>query len=152
MRKINFILWNLRLLKFNVFSGSHKNLFVGVISNNLLHLRPLKSVKKNAICLKICWYRVFVHWKWKLFNFLMDLVLKRTYSYVAFSSHILNFNLVPRAFPPIFWGKSPGDEVALICHIGTLTCHTLEIIYFYNKAMLLNFKKRQVKLKLKQNK
>ena len=90
MRKINFILWNLRLLKFNVFSGSHKNLFVGVISNNLLHLWPLKSVKKNAICLKICWYRVFVHWKWKLFNFLMDLVLKRTYSYVAFSSHILN--------------------------------------------------------------
>ena len=129
MRKINFILWNLRLLKFNVFSGSHKNLFVGVISNNLLHLWPLKSVKKNAICLKICWYRVFVHWKWKLLNFLMDFVLKRNYSYVAFSR-----------------------VTSLICHNGTLTCHTLEIIYFYNKAVLLNFKKGQLKVKLKQNK
>ena len=28
----------------------------------------------------------------------------------------------------------------------------LEIIYFYDKAMLLNFKNGQVKLKLKQNK
>ena len=58
----------------------------------------------------------------------MDLVLKRNYSYVA---------LV---------------VTSLICHNGTLTCHKLEIIYFYNKAMLLNFKKGQLKLKLKQNK
>ena len=30
------------------------NLFFGVISYNLLHLKPLKRAKKNAICLKLC--------------------------------------------------------------------------------------------------
>ena len=43
-------------------------------------------------------------------------------------------------------------DLSLICHNGTLTCHTLEIIYFFNKAVLLNFKKGQLKVKLKQNK
>ena len=31
--------------------------------------------KKNAIWLKIFWYKVFVHWKWKLLDFLMYSVL-----------------------------------------------------------------------------
>lgn len=46
----------------------------------------------------------------------------------------------------------PLVVTSLICHNGTLTCHTLEIIYFYNKVVLLNFKKGQLKLQLKQNK
>ena len=35
----------------------------------------LEKCKKNAIWLKIFWYKVFVHWKSKLLNFLMDSVL-----------------------------------------------------------------------------
>ena len=35
----------------------------------------LEKCKKNAIWLKIFWYKVFVHWKLKLLNFLMDCVL-----------------------------------------------------------------------------
>ena len=31
-----------------------------------------KSVKKNVIWLKIFFYKVFVHWKLKLLNFLID--------------------------------------------------------------------------------
>ena len=31
--------------------------------------------KKNAICFKLFWYKVFVHWKLKLLNFLVDSVL-----------------------------------------------------------------------------
>ena len=34
-----------------------------------------KNVKKNAIFLKLFWYKVFVHWKLKLLNFLVDSVL-----------------------------------------------------------------------------
>ena len=40
-----------------------------------LHLSPLKNVKKNAICFKLFWYKVFVHWKLELLNFLVDSVL-----------------------------------------------------------------------------
>ena len=35
----------------------------------------LKKCKKNAILFKLFWYKVFVHWKIKLLNFLMDSVL-----------------------------------------------------------------------------
>ena len=49
----------LRNLKF-IFLGSHRNLFFEVISFfNLLHLKLLKCVKKNAILRKIFWYKVF---------------------------------------------------------------------------------------------
>ena len=37
----------------------------------------MKSVKKNVMWLKIFWYKIFVHWKLKLLNFLMDSVLIR---------------------------------------------------------------------------
>ena len=35
----------------------------------------MKNVKKNAILFKLFWYKVFVHWKLKLLNLLMDSVL-----------------------------------------------------------------------------
>ena len=35
----------------------------------------MKNVKKNAIFFKLFWYKVFVHWKLKLLNFLVDSVL-----------------------------------------------------------------------------
>ena len=38
------------------------------------YIKPLKSVKKDAIWLKLFWYKVFAHWKLKLLNFLMDSV------------------------------------------------------------------------------
>ena len=31
----------------------------------------MKNVKKNAIYIKLFWYKVFVHWKLKSLNFLM---------------------------------------------------------------------------------
>ena len=41
----------------------------------LLYLHSLKNIKKNAVLFKVFWYKVFVHWKLKLLNFLMDSVL-----------------------------------------------------------------------------
>jgi len=38
-------------------------------------LQSSKRVKKNATCLKLFWYKDFVHWKLKLLNFLMDSAL-----------------------------------------------------------------------------
>ena len=35
----------------------------------------MKNVKKNAIFFKLFWYEVFVHWKLKLLNILVDSVL-----------------------------------------------------------------------------
>ena len=47
-----------------------------VTTDHLLHLiKPLKNVKKNAMFFKLFWYNIFVHWKLKLLNFLMDSVL-----------------------------------------------------------------------------
>ena len=41
----------------------------------LIHLKPLKNVKKNAIFFKSFWHKDFVYWKLKLINFLVDSVL-----------------------------------------------------------------------------
>ena len=60
-------LWNLTFI--------FLDLFFGVITDDLLHLKPLKNVKKNAIFFKLFWYKVFVHWKLKLLNFLVDSIL-----------------------------------------------------------------------------
>ena len=38
-------------------------------------LSPLQSVKKNAILFKLFWYKVFVHWKLKLLNVLVNRLL-----------------------------------------------------------------------------
>ena len=63
-------------VKFDIsFLGLTQEIFFGVITDNWLHLKPLKSVKKNAILFKPFWDKVFVHWKLQLLNFLMDFVL-----------------------------------------------------------------------------
>ena len=36
---------------------------------------PWKNVKKNAVLFKLFSYKVFVHWRLKLLNFLMDSIL-----------------------------------------------------------------------------
>ena len=41
-------------------------IFFGVTTDNILHLKPLKNVKKNAIFFKLFWYKVLVHRKLKL--------------------------------------------------------------------------------------
>ena len=65
-------------MKFDIhFLGLPWEIFFGVTTDDLLHLKPLKNVKKNAIFFKLFWYKVFVHWKSKLLNFLIDSVLKR---------------------------------------------------------------------------
>ena len=64
------------LVKFDIhFLGLPWEIFFGVTTDVLLHLKPLKNVKKNSIFFKLFWYKVFVHWKLKLLNFLVDFVL-----------------------------------------------------------------------------
>ena len=60
----------LKLSKFVFLGSTHNDLFFGVISST-------KNVKKDAICLKLFWYKVLVHRKLKLLSFLMDSVLKK---------------------------------------------------------------------------
>ena len=47
----------------------------GVISGKYLYLKLLENAKKNVVYLKLFWYKVFVHWKLKLLDFLLDVVL-----------------------------------------------------------------------------
>ena len=47
-----------------------------IIPRSLITFIAIESVKKNAICLKLFWYNVFVHRKLKLVNFLVDVNLK----------------------------------------------------------------------------
>ena len=49
-----------------------------------LHLSPSKSVKKNAVCLKLFCYKVFVHWKLTLLNLLMDSLLRQVWSVIKY--------------------------------------------------------------------
>ena len=60
----------LKLSKFVFLGSTHNYLFFGVISST-------KNVKKDAICLKLFWYKVLVHRKLKLLSFLMDSVLRK---------------------------------------------------------------------------
>ena len=69
----NFICVLTILVKFDIhFLGLPWEIFFGVTTDDLLHLKPLKNVKKNAIFFKLFRYKVFVHWKLKLLNFLVD--------------------------------------------------------------------------------
>ena len=34
---------------------------MGATTDDLLHLKPLKNVKKNAIFFELFWYKIFVH-------------------------------------------------------------------------------------------
>ena len=91
MHKISFCeIWG--FLK-SVFSGSNKNLFFGVISYNLLHLYPWKLWKRMQYAWQYSdWYKVFVHWKSKLLNFLMnyELSFKFCWSICCFDLSIDN--------------------------------------------------------------
>ena len=84
VHKITSYIWNFQnfscvftiLVKFDIhFLGLPWGIFFGVITDDYLHLQPLKNVKKNAIFFRLFWFKVFVHWELKLFNFLVDSVL-----------------------------------------------------------------------------
>ena len=68
-------------MKFDIhFLGLPWEIFFGVITDDQLHLKPLKDVKKkNAMFFKLFWYKAFVHWKLKLLNFLVESVLKHKF-------------------------------------------------------------------------
>ena len=64
------------LVKFDIyFLGLPWEIVFGVITDNKLYLYLLKNVKRNAVLFKLFWYKVFVLWKLKFFNFLMDSIL-----------------------------------------------------------------------------
>ena len=68
-----------------------------------------KNVKKNEICLKLFWYKVFVsHWKLKWLNFLMESVLRfdRSGSLIQYWRHKDAFST------PQTWQKC----LRLLCH------------------------------------
>ena len=87
--KITSYTWNFQnftcvftiLVKFDIhFLGLPWEIFFGVITDDQLHLKPVKDVKKkNAMFFKLFWYKAFVHWKLKLLNFLVDSVLKHKF-------------------------------------------------------------------------
>ena len=63
-------------MKFDIrLLGLPWEIFFGVITDDQWHLQPLKTVKKNAMFFKLFWYKVFVHWKLHILNFLVDSVL-----------------------------------------------------------------------------
>ena len=45
----------------------------------------LEKCKKNAVFFKLFWYKVFVHWKLKFLNFLVDSVLKFSPGFTRFT-------------------------------------------------------------------
>ena len=59
----------------NTSKSNKFNMAAVSVKRAILNVQPLKSVKKNAIWLKIFLYKVFVYWKLKSLNFLMDSVL-----------------------------------------------------------------------------
>ena len=63
-------------VKFDIhFLGLQWEIFFGVITDDLLLLKPLKNVKKNGIVIELFWYKVFVHCKLRLLNFLVGSIL-----------------------------------------------------------------------------
>ena len=65
--------WNLTF----IFSGPYKKFSLVVLQITNYIYSPWKNVKNIAIFFKLFWYKVFVHWKLKLLNFLVDSVFKR---------------------------------------------------------------------------
>ena len=75
MRKISFV----KFEAFEVcFLGLEEEPFLRSYFIERITFKPLKSVKPNAICLKLFWYKVFLPGKVTLFDFLMDSFLKVT--------------------------------------------------------------------------
>ena len=52
------------------------------------------SLERNAICFKFSWYKIFVHWKLKLLNSLVDSVLKYLKEYLKKDKEHLNYNII----------------------------------------------------------
>ena len=70
------------------FLGLPWEIFFAVTTDDLLHLQPLKNVKQrmqNSLNYSV--FFVFVHWKLKLLNFLVDSVLNYRYAYVEIHFH-----------------------------------------------------------------
>ena len=65
------ILWNLKF----IFFGPHKKFFLALLEITNYIYSSLKKVKINIICFKLLWYKVFVHWKLKILNFLKGTIL-----------------------------------------------------------------------------
>ena len=61
-----------------IFSGFHEklSLVLLLITNYICRLALKNCREKNAILFKLFWYKVFVYWKLKLLDFLVDSVLK----------------------------------------------------------------------------
>ena len=75
-------LWNLKFL----FLGSHLKMSLILLQiTSYIYSAPLKSVKKNVIWLEISWYKIFVHWKLQLLNFLVACE-QQTYFRLSFLS------------------------------------------------------------------
>ena len=96
------------LVKFDIlFLGLPWEIFFGVTTDDLLPLKPKKNVKKIAIFFNFFWYKVFVHWKLKLLNFLVDSVLKHFASCKAIEDS-LGFWIPGIVFQSGTWSPDSG--------------------------------------------
>ena len=65
-------MWNLTF----IFAGSHKKFSLVLLQMTNYIFSPWKMQKKDATLFKLFWPgKVFVHWKLKLLNFVVDFVL-----------------------------------------------------------------------------
>ena len=75
-------LWNLTF----IFSNSYNKFSLVLLQMTNYIFSPWKNVKKNALFFKLFWYKVLVHWKLKLLNFLEDsvLIINNVHMYVFY--------------------------------------------------------------------
>ena len=91
----------------------------GFISSNYLHLEFLGNVKWTVIYLKLFWYKVFVHSKLKLLDFLSDFVLMST-ACVKTPYISLSCKLVPVPYRTYRYGPlRPSISTSRDSHIGS---------------------------------
>ena len=72
-----------------IFSGSRRNFFWCYYKKERMQ-HFLVFARKNAIFYKLFWYKIFVHWKSKWLNFLMDSVI------MTFSNFLLTIRNTPQ--------------------------------------------------------
>ena len=106
----------------------------------LLQIIYYKNVKKNAIFFKSFWYKVFVHWKLKLFNFLVDSVnhpivqpawLNNSGYYARMWRRKRLDGQAPCAKLPSLWKESCWRDKILPhnIYINFFQCYNLRIFY-----------------------
>ena len=78
-------LWNLTF----IFSGYHEKFSLVLLQMTNYIYSTWKMQKRMQYGLNLFWYRVFVHWKLKLLNFLMDSMLIPPNAKQRGSFHIL---------------------------------------------------------------